>query len=112
MISYITQQLPHHPPPFSHVVVTALLGTLVVLAIDPVGIRLWRAYQRYRQARWDARKARRQAKNQVVNMQRSAFPVRDYSDHAPVQWVKQPRIDIGIARLRAAGRGVRVGRGR
>lgn len=107
-LSYITQQLPNHPPPFSHILLAAVLGTLVVLAIDPVGIRLWRAYQRYAQRRWDANKARRQARNQRINMQRSAFPLRDYQDHAPGEWV--PKRYWALFRLRAAGRGVRVGR--
>lgn len=108
MITYTVNQLPNHPPPFSHILLAAVLGTLVVLAIDPVGIRLWRAYQRYRQARWDANKARRQAKNQVVNMARSGFPVRDYSDRGPSEWV--PRRQWTLFRVWCAGRGVRVGR--
>lgn len=107
-LSYITQQLPHHPPPFSHILLAAVRGTLMVVAIDPVGIRLWRAYQRYARRRWDANKARRQAKNQRINMRRSAFPIRDYSDHQLGEWV--PRRHWTLFRVWCAGRGVRVGR--
>lgn len=97
------------PPPYFQVVLLVPL-ILAFVYIDTIVAFLWRTYQRYRQRRWDVRKARRQARNQRINMERSAFPVRDYSDRQPMQWVPKPRIDIGIARLRAAGRGVRVGR--
>lgn len=105
MIAYSTPPLPHHTLS-AHMVLLAILLTTVVACLDPVGSFLNRVYQRYRQGRWDARKARRQARNRAVNMQRSGFPLKDYQNHQPGEWV--PRRYRALFRLRCAGRGYRV----
>lgn len=110
MITYITQQIPPTPPPFWQIVLLAVVLTALVVGLDTAPPFLNRVYQQYRQGRWDARKARRQARNRTIHTARGGFPLRDYSDHEPGEWV--PRREWALFRLRAAGRGYRVsGRG-
>lgn len=110
MMQYGTPPLPQHALS-AHMVLLAILLTTVIACIDPVGTYLWRLYQRYRQARWDARKARRQARNRAIHTARGGFPLKDYQDHQPGEWV--PKREWALFRLRAAGRGYRVsGKGR
>jgi hypothetical protein len=110
MINYITPQLAPTPPPFWQIVLLAVVLTALVVCLDTAPACLNRLYQRYRQGRWDARKARRQSMNRAIHTARGGFPVRDYQDHQPGEWV--PRREWALFRLRCAGRGVRVSGGK
>lgn len=107
-LSYVTQQLPHHQP-FLHVVLYVLPCLVVILIAD--------RWQDYAVARWDARKAARQARNRALCLERSEhvfLPDRPVgAAPAAPEALSPARRDHGaLFRVRAAGRGVRVGRGR
>lgn len=119
MPPYDTGRLVAYPSP-SYAQVALLVGAaLLVLALllyGPALVRLARAYLAYRAQRAEERRL----ETIEVNMRRSEWPQfaalpfnqRDVTrrKHRVYRLVKQPRIDSGIARLRAAGRGERVWR--